>query len=87
MENALLQYGVLGIVALALSWFVLRQDKKSDEREKEHRAERKEERAEWQAIIKNQFEESNRNIKENTSILNGFKQALEKEFITARNER
>ncbi len=62
----LANYGVLGIVLIALAAYVLRIEKRH-----------KEERDEWRKTVDKQFDEQNKNIKENTSILSGLKTLLE----------
>ena len=59
-------YGILGIIVIALAAYIL-------SIEKRHR----EERSDWQRVNERQMEEQNRNIKENTSILSSLKTLLE----------
>lgn len=64
--NELLNYGVLGVVVVALGGYVLRIEKRH-----------KEERDEWRKTIDKQFDRQNENIEKNTSILSGLKTLLE----------
>lgn len=73
MENALLQYGVLGVVVLGMAYYIVRIEIR-------HAKERKE----WQDKDDRHFntlisakDESNRVIRENTNILAGLKALLE----------
>lgn len=60
------QYGILGIIVIALAAYVLLIEKR-------HR----DERDEWRRQNERQIDEANRNIKENTSILSALKTMLE----------
>lgn len=60
------QYGILGIIVIALAAYVLMIEKR-------HR----EERSEWRRQNERQIDEQNKNIKENTSILSALKTMLE----------
>lgn len=64
--NELSQYGILGIIVIALAAYVLRIEKR-------HR----EERDEWRKSNEKQADEMNKNIKDNTSVLSGLKTLLE----------
>lgn len=64
--NELLNYGVLGIVVVALAGYVLLIEKRH-----------KDERGEWQKTNKDLTEETNKNIRENTSVLSALKTLLE----------
>lgn len=64
--NEFLNYGVLGIVVIALAGYVLKIE-----------ARHKAERDEWRRTQEKQFDEQARNIKENTSILSSLKTLLE----------
>jgi len=73
METVLLQYGILGVVVLGLSGYILRIESR-------HRKERKE----WQDIQSSQFkrmnelgDETNEVIREHTNMLSGLKTLLE----------
>ena len=64
--NDLTQYGILGIIVVALAAYVLRIEKRH-----------KEERDEWRKVMEKQGDEMNKTSKENTSILSGLKTLLE----------
>jgi len=73
MEKEFLQYGVLGMVAVGLSWFIMYLIK-------DHRKERKE----WREFqekqmdrIMEQGDESNKVIREHSNLLSGIKTLLE----------
>jgi len=73
MEKEFLQYGVLGMVAVGLSWFIMYLIK-------DHRKERKE----WREFqekqmdrIMEQGDESNKVIREHSNLLSGIKALLE----------
>lgn len=73
MEAAFLQYGVLGLVVLGLSAYVLRIETRH-----------KKERREWMEMQSEQFDrmndltdESNKVIREHTNVLSGIKSLLE----------
>lgn len=60
------QYGILGIIVIALAAYILMIEKR-------HR----DERDEWRRQNERQIDEHNKNIKENTSILSALKTMLE----------
>lgn len=60
------QYGILGVIVIALAAYILMIEKR-------HR----EERDEWRRQNERQIDEQNKNIKENTSILSALKTMLE----------
>lgn len=62
----LANYGILGIIVLALAGYVL-------SIEKRHR----EDRESWQRSNERLTEETNKNIRENTSVLSSLKTLLE----------
>ncbi len=64
--SGLENYGILGIIVIALAAYIL-------SIEKRHR----EERQDWTRTNERQVEEQNRNIKENTSVLSSLKTLLE----------
>lgn len=64
--NPLENYGLAGIVIAGLAWFIMYLMR-------QHKSERKE----LTDTIAKQTDESNRNIKENTSILSALKTLLE----------
>lgn len=64
--NGLENYGVLGIVVTAMAWYILNIEKRH-----------KEERDEWKRTIDRQFDEQNKNVKDNISILSGLKTLIE----------
>lgn len=73
MEKELFQYGILGIVVVALSGYVLRIEGR-------HKKERKE----WMEMQERQFDrtndladESNKVIREHTNLLSSLKSMLE----------
>jgi len=73
MEKEFLQYGVLGMVAVGLSWFIMYLIK-------DHRKERKE----WREFQEKQMDrmmeqgdESNKVIREHSNLLSGIKALLE----------
>lgn len=64
--NELAQYGILGIIVVALAAYVLMIE-----------ARHKAERDEWRKTNEKQGDEMNKNIRENTSVLSGLKTLLE----------
>lgn len=73
MEMVFLQYGILGVVVIGLSGYILKIEAR-------HRKERKE----WQETAANQFkrmnelsDQTNDIIREHTNILSGLKTLLE----------
>lgn len=64
--NDLAQYGILGIIVIALATYVLMIEKRH-----------KEERDEWRKADEKTKDEMNKNIRENTSVLSGLKTLLE----------
>lgn len=64
--NELTQWGLPGAIIVALAGYVLLIEKRH-----------KDERSEWQKSNERQQEESNKNIKENTSVLSALKTLLE----------
>lgn len=75
--NELVNYGVLGIVLIVFAiWYAKKDKQHSEEREKMENLHRQE-REDWNRINQRQLDETNRNIKENTSILSSLKTLLE----------
>lgn len=73
MEKELLQYGVLGVVVVAMGYYILKIESR-------HKKERKE----WLDMQDKHFDrmsdmndESNKVLRENTNILSGLKTLLE----------
>lgn len=66
MTEPLAQYGLAGVVIIALAWFVMYLMKQH-----------KEEREDWRKAQDRQNEEANRNINRNTEVLSGLKSLLE----------
>lgn len=65
-ESILEKFGLPGVIIFGLGWFVMYLMK-------EHKNERKE----WQQTNERQQDETNRNMKENNTILSGLKSLLE----------
>lgn len=80
--NPLIQYGALGVIVVAMFWYILFLHK-----------ERKQERAEYNAMIQKQFDKSNINdekavqaTKEFSNILTGLKTLIELDITTKKKE-
>lgn len=66
MSDILLQYGILGVVVIALAWYVLNI-------ERQH----KKERDEWRVMIEKMNDDSTKVIRDHTTILTVLKTLLE----------
>lgn len=65
-NNIAVNYGVLGVVVVALGYYIVSVEKRH-----------KEERDEWRKTIEKQNDQINKNVQDNTSVLSALKTLLE----------
>lgn len=66
MNELLSHYGILGLCVAGLCYYILKIEKR-------HASER----SEWKETIDKQFDEANKNTRENTSVLSSLKTIIE----------
>lgn len=75
--NDLLNYGVLGIVVVCMAAYIIRIESRHKEEKEQMEEQHRDERNEYRRSNERLTEETNRNIRENTGVLNGLKALLE----------